>query len=316
MKILFLFKPAGYWEEQFIKLKEEFPDEEFIVINEPDKRIMGLQHADAVVTGRLTKDEVRSSKNLKAVIVPFTGLNNFPLKVLKERNIAIFNTHANAPFVAERAVSLALALLGRVVEFHNDMSKGVWNRSHDNDDLWTSIRNRTCGILGYGNIGKHIAEYLKPFGCRIIGLKRNAVKEIHDPADEVSSNLDHVVSSSSIIFNVLPLSPETKEFINSSNIEKFKGKYIISVGRGETISEEALYNALKDNIVAGAALDVWYKYPGKNPEPVEPANLPFWKLKNVVMSPHCASHTKEAVNSMIEDTCNNIKSFLKLNIKK
>jgi len=310
MNILFLFNLDGTWKQKYEDLKKEFPQVNFSNVTDPGKRAEALKDCDAVVSGRISAEEIESAKNLKVIFVPFTGLNSFPLEIIKSKNIIISNTHANAPYVAERAVTLALSLLGRVVELHNDLAKGKWSRTHDNDDLWRSLRGRTCGILGLGNIGLNIAKLLKPYDCRITGFKRNTHSIPAGFEGEVSSDLAYVLDSSEIIFVSIPLNPETKHLLNAQNLPKMKGKYIINVGRGETIHEEALYNALKDGTLAGAALDVWYKYPGKNPEPVMPSNFPFWELNNVIMSPHKASHTIEAVNAMIDDTAENIRSYI------
>ena len=310
MKILFLSRLSEDWNEYLNKLKEEFPGVEFEINDNPEERINEMQNSDAVIAGRLTAEEIESAEKLKAVIVPFTGLNNFPIDIINKKNIKLYNTHANAQFVAEHAVAMALALMGKVVEFENDLKKGKWNRTKEADDMWTSIRKKNIGILGYGHIGKYLAKYLKAFDCYIIGFRRNLDLDSNDFADEISNNIDEVIAKSDVLFNVLPLNPETKHIINAEKIAKMKGKYIITVGRGETISEEAMYNGLKDGILAGAAIDVWYKYPGKSEEPVMPANFPFWKLPNVVMSPHKSAHTAQAVRAMIEDTCENIRKFI------
>lgn len=310
MNILFLFGLDGRWKQKYEDLKKEFPRVNFFNVTDQEKRTNALKECDAVVSGRISAEEIEAAKNLKVIFVPFTGLNSFPLEIIKSKNIIVSNTHANAPYVAERALTLALTLLGRVVEFHNDLSKGKWSRTHDNDDMWRSLRGKKCGILGLGNIGLNIAKLLKPYDCRITGFKKNAD---HSPAGfegEVSSDLGYVLEKSEIIFMSIPLNPETKHLLNAQNLLKMKGKFIVNVGRGETIHEEALYNVLKDGTLAGASLDVWYNYPGKKPEPVMPANFPFWELNNVIMSPHKASHTKEAVNAMIDDTAENIRSYL------
>ena len=310
MKVLLLFEPDGYWRKQIDDLKLQFPQVTIAVNSEPAGRTAELKTADAVVCGRLSAEELVGSNQLKAVIVPFTGLNNFPVEKIRKRNIALYNTHANAPYVAEHAIALALALLGRVNEFHNDLKQGVWNRTKKDQDMWTTLRGKRCGIMGYGNIGKCLASYLKPFDCKTTGFRRNITQTEDDSGVDLTNSLDELFQKSEVIFNLLPLSPETKHLINPQNIAKLKGKYVISVGRGETIHEETLYNALKDNSVSGAALDVWYKYPGRDNNPVMPANFPFWELPNVVMSPHKSSHTTEAVIAMIDDTCNNIKNFI------
>ncbi len=310
MNIVFLSKLDGQWEEKFRMLKEEFPKVNFTADINPDERIDALKSADAVVTGRISVDEIKQSENLKVIFVPFTGLNSFPLEIIKQKGVIISNTHANARYVAERAVTLALALLGRVAEFHNDLKAGKWSRSHDDADLWDSIQNKSVGIIGLGHIGLHIAKFIKAFGCNVYGFNRGSENPVKNIVDEVSNNLEYIIDKSDIVFVCLPLNSETKNIVNAEILAKMKGKCIVNVGRGETISEEGLYNALKDGTIKGAALDVWYNYPGKKPEPVYPAAKPFWELTNVLLSPHKSSHTIQAVNAMIDDTCENIRSYI------
>jgi lactate dehydrogenase-like 2-hydroxyacid dehydrogenase len=95
---------------------------------------------------------------------------------------------------------------------------------------------------------------------------------------------------------------------------KMTGKYLINIGRGDTVDEEGLYDSLKQGILAGAALDVWFNYPGIKGGQVLPANKPFWELPNVVLSPHKSSHVEEAIKAMIDDTFENIRSYLKTGI--
>jgi len=205
-------------------------------------------------------------------------------------------------------------LLGRIVEFHDDLKKGIWNRSIESDDMWISLYNKRVGIIGYGNIGYNIAKLLKPFNCYVTGFKRNTHKTKDDPADEISDDLNYTIDNSDIVFITLPSHESTKDIISRDVLMNMKGKYLINVGRGDTVDEDGLYDSLKDGILAGAGLDVWFKYPGKSEDPVLPANKPFWELPNVVFSPHKSSHVQEAVNAMIDDTFENIKSYLKTGI--
>lgn len=310
MNILFLNKFNGYWKEKYLGLKKEFPDVEFTATFNPDERPDALKKADAVVTGRLLEKEIEQAAKLKVIFVPFTGLNTFPLEIIRKKNIIISNTHANARYVAERAVTLALSLLGRVVEFHNDLKQGKWNRSIEDDDMWTTMQNRTCGIIGFGNIGINIAKFLKAFDCNVIGFKKYTDNSNTDNADEITGDLSYVLNKSDIVFVCLPSSGETKGLLSAELLMKMKGKYLINTGRGDTVDEVGLYNSLKNRILAGAALDVWYNYPGKKEEPVFPANKPFWELPNVILSPHKSSHTTPAVNAMIDDTVENIRLYI------
>lgn len=314
MKIVFLNNLSEHWEPGLSNLEKDFPNVTFIKDSNPEDRKNLLESADVIITGRLSEEEIKSAGNLKIIFVPFTGLNGFPLKFIKERNILISNTHANARFVAEKAVAMILALLGRVVEYHNGLKEGKWFRSFDYDDNWESIQCKTCGILGFGSIGKNIAKLLKAFDCKIIGYKRHIVKENRQEyryADEITSNLDEAISKSDIIFVCLPLNNETKGLLSGKVLSGMRGKFIVNIARGEIINEDALYASLKEKTLAGAALDVWYNYPGKNfDEPVFPSHKPIYELPNVVISPHKASNTKESIFAMIEDTLENIRSYL------
>src|SRR5258706_7343738 len=106
MNILFLNKFNDYWKDKFYSLKKEFPEINFAATFDPKERPAALTKADAVVTGRLLKEEIENSPNLKVIFVPFTGINTFPVELIKERGIIISNTHANARYVAEHADAL------------------------------------------------------------------------------------------------------------------------------------------------------------------------------------------------------------------
>jgi lactate dehydrogenase-like 2-hydroxyacid dehydrogenase len=308
--IVFLSRLTPQWDKGLEQLGSEFPDINFIKDSETSHRIDLLKNAEAAVCGKLTEEEVKLAANLKIVFVPFTGLNTFPLELLKERGIIISNTHANYNIVAEKAAALALALLGRVVEYDSDLRKGIWNLSLQRENMWTSLQNKTCGILGTGKIGSCIAKFTKAFNCLNIGFKKN-INILPEHIDEVSYNLEYVIDKSNIIFITLPLTKDTYHIIDEKVLAKMKNKYLINVGRGDLIVEEALYNALTNGTLAGAGLDVWYNYPGRSNNPVIPSNYPVHNLKNVVLSPHKASHTPEAIQAMIDDTIENIRTYLK-----
>jgi phosphoglycerate dehydrogenase-like enzyme len=309
MRISFLFRFDEHWQKKFIELQKEFPRHTLQNITDSSQRIEAIKNADAIVCGRLSEEELGNSPNLKVIFVPFTGLNNFPLNMIRERGIVISNTHANAKYVAEHAVMLAMALLGNAVDYHNRLKQGYWSRN-DEDNMWETLQWKTIGILGIGNIGVNIARMLRSFECRIIGFKKHTEGFENEYIDKVTNDLLYTVMKCDVLFAALPLTQETKGIINAEILAKMKGKYIINVGRGETISEEPLYNALKDGTLKGAALDVWYKYPGKDQEPVYPANFPFWELPNVLLSPHKSSQTEHARIEMVNDTSENIRTFL------
>jgi phosphoglycerate dehydrogenase-like enzyme len=313
MEVLFLNTLNEYWKNRIVELQTEFPDVQFVMNNNPDDRKSCLKNADAVVSGRLNEDDLANAPKLKVLFVPFTGLDNFALNKIEGKSVKVWNTHANANVVAERAIALALALLGRVTESHDKLKKGYWDMSIEDKDMWTSIQRKTCAILGLGHIGMCIAKFLKAFNCKVIGFKKHIDGTMPENVDEVTVELNDAIEKSEIIFVCLPLNEKTEGLINENALEKMEGKYLINVGRGKVIEEEALYNALKKESLKGAALDVWYNYPGKDrKEPVFPSKFPFHELPNVVLSPHKSSHTAGAIRAMIDDTIENIRSCLNM----
>lgn len=307
MKVLFVNRFNDYWEKKYLELKNDFTHCEFVHLTDSSLRIKYLSDADVVVSGRLSEEEIKAARKLKIIFVPFTGLNTFPVEKIKQRGIIISNTHANAPYVAERAVAMALSMLGRVGEFHEELKHGHWKRLLDENNMWTSIYRMNCGIVGYGNIGRNIAKILKIFECSVLGFRRSNVSCMYA---EITNDLEKLVSESVLIFVCLPETDSTKDLISKDLLMKMYGKYLVNVGRGSTVNEEALYLSLKQGILKGAAIDVWYKYPRKHDDDMMPSEFPFWELNNVLLSPHKSSHTEQAIKAMIDDTCENIRTYL------
>lgn len=316
--ILFLNKLNEYWIEKIKKLKEEFPDSTFITFRDiPNPKDL-IPKANGLVIRYVSNEEIENAKNLEIIFVPWAGIEFLSKEMLKKKGIILANTHGNAIAVAEHAVSLCIALLGRIVEFHNDLKKGLWHgfvRGSPKEDFWVSLRGMKCGILGLGNIGLQIAKILKcGFDCHIIGFKKHSPKEKIEFVDEIVFDLLEVIQKSDILFVTLPLTKETRNLLNWEILSKMKGKFLINVGRGLIIEEYALYRALKEEILAGVALDVWYNYPKNKDEVSLPSLYPIHTFKNVVISPHIGGFTKEGQLSLIDETIENIKSYLRTGI--
>jgi lactate dehydrogenase-like 2-hydroxyacid dehydrogenase len=312
MKILFFDSLNEYWQNKLQILEKEFPETKFIRVEDQNQRIRLLKDADAVVCGRITEEQLENAPALKAIFVPFTGIDSFPVEYIHRKNILISNTHANSKYVAEHAVTLALSVMGRVVEFHEDLYRGKWNLFRlTQSNYWTTIQGKTCSVIGYGEIGKHIARMLKGFDCKIVAFKKYVTPNL-PYADYVTGDLTDAIKRGEIIFICLPLSKDTNNIISKDLLMKMTGKFLVNIGRGALVDEEGLYISLKDGILGGAGLDVWYNYPGrKNPEPVLPSNYPIHELRNVVMSPHKSGLTRESINGMTDDVVENIKTFIK-----
>lgn len=271
-----------------------------------------LPELDVIVSGLFTKDEMDRAKNLKAIFVPLVGVNHLPLALFKERNLEVYNCHGNAESVAERALALALAGLGRVVEYHNDLLKSKWHGfwvGGGAEDNWKSIYGMQATILGTGAIGQALARMLKAFNCTVKGWRRRDLKETIPNFDHVGTDIHEALKGSELVFAILPLTDQTKGIIDAKAIETMEGAYFVNVGRGDTVDEEALYNALKNNKLKGAGIDVWFQYP-KGPNEKAMSRFPYWELPNVVLSPHIAGTTHEATLENVKEIGENILLWL------
>lgn len=314
MKIIFMNRLEQEWIKALENLRLEFKNVEFLIPSDQFEFQTILESADAVVGDRFSSEDILNAKNLKVIFVPWTGVNTLPWKAIKERHIIVSNNHANAEVVAERAIALILSLMGRIVEYHNDLSKGIWHGFSGGDAegaFWTSLRNKNCGIVGTGSIGREIAKLLKAFNCKTIGFKKQKTSEKIDFIDEITFDLEYLVSKSDAVFIALPLTAQTKGIINQNIISRMEDKFLVNISRGDIIDEKALYDGIKDGILAGAAIDTWYRYPTKALPATLPSAYPIHNFKNVIVSPHVGSLTIEGVEGMIDATIDNIRSYIR-----
>uniref|UniRef100_A0A7C3N8X5 Hydroxyacid dehydrogenase n=1 Tax=candidate division WOR-3 bacterium TaxID=2052148 RepID=A0A7C3N8X5_UNCW3 len=311
MEVRFAGCKSDYWKGKINQLKEKYPEISFFEINR-DFEKEEIEFTDILITYRLKKEHVEFSKRLKYLFVPYAGLNNFPLQVLKEKNIIVCNSHENTKYVAERAFALTLALLGKIVLFHNDLKKGFWHREGLYKEYWETLRGKKCSIIGAGNIGIDLAKFLKVFNCEIMGVKKRLKNyEKIQNFDLLTDDINKALSFGQIIFLTLPLTKESENLINEKNIYLLEGKYLVNVSRGKIVNEKVLYDSLKNKILKGAALDVWYTYPKEGEENKKlPSNYPIYELDNVVISPHKGAHTREAEEGDIDFTVSNLTNLL------
>ncbi len=256
-----------------------------------------LKDADTVIAGSFKPEQYHP--DLKHIVIPFTGHNGIHIPTLKTHGIKLFNTAVHAPFVAEKAIQLMFALLGKTVLYHNNLSNGNWsNRNNSARIPWVSVHKKSIGIYGYGRIGQAVHSYLKPFDVEVYIIDRN--KDFPD-VNKVK-NLTNLVQCSDIVFITAPLSKETNGAFDAQVFSHFQNRYLINVGRGPIIDEKALYDALKENSIKGFASDVWFQYP-KQEESLYPSQYPVHTFDNVVMTPHCGGLTETSPQLMMEDVC-------------
>lgn len=312
MNILFYTHLTAEFPEVIEPYINKYAEYNFILAKDRKEYKESVKFANVLITGNPSDDDIRITQRLKLLIIPFTGISQLNLKLLEQKGIKVANSHGNALVVAERAISLALACCGRVVEFHNDQSKGNWHRTGDKVrpfDYWFSLIGKHISILGTGEIGRNIAKLLSGFNCDIVGFKRTT-SEIPKYFRSITNNIKEALSFGEVVFITLPITEETRHIINSTNISMLNGKFLINIGRGDLVEEEALYTALKNGYIKGAGIDTWYEYPSNGKKNITGSKFPFHKLASVVISPHASSHTPEGKKGQLNGALEVLDQYL------
>ncbi|HUT15503.1 MAG TPA: D-2-hydroxyacid dehydrogenase [Anaerolineae bacterium] len=221
--------------------------------------------------------------NLKLIIRGGVGLDNIDASYARSKGIEVRNTPtASANSVAELTIGCLLALLRQIPQATASMKAGKWEKNALSKG--TDLAGKTLGLIGCGNIGTAVAQKAAALGVEVLFYRRTPTKL--DCASQVS--LDELFARSDLISLHVPYTPATHYIIGAEAFEKMKdGVYIVNCGRGGTLDEAALYDAIVRGKVAGAALDVFE-------DEKEERGKRFMDLPQVISSPHCGAGTGEA----------------------
>lgn len=252
------------------------------------------------VKKKLGPAELGEYPNLKMIAVAFTGYDSVDEKYCREKGIAVYNVPAySTNSVAELTLGLAISLLREIPKGNNIIRSDGWDLGRPGIEM----NGKTVGICGTGAIGLRTAQLFKAFGCEVIGWSRSRRPEFESVGRYIDS-LDELCAVSDIISINVPSNEETKGLIGEKQLDHMKSSaYLINTARGPVVDEKALYSALKDKKIAGAALDVF------SAEPIVPGN-PILSLDNVILTPHIAFKTEEALKRRAEITLKNMNSFI------
>ncbi len=266
---------------------------------------------DGLIGGKLNTSLLEKHPNLKFNYIPYTGLNGIDIELALAHNIDVYNSHDHAVNVAEKALMLALSLLGNLILYHTNLMKGDFsNRNNQYRVGWKSLFNMKVGFYGYGHIGKELKKLLEPFNCQFLAYDKYETLTIN----QVDS-LEALVEASEIIFICVPLTQLTTGSINERHLSLMSQKYLVNVARGKVINEEDLYNALQKKTLKGFASDVWFTHPKEKDSISFPSKYPIHDFTNVVMTPHSAAFSdgsKEKVFSNVLSDIELISSGSKL----
>lgn len=236
----------------------------------------------------IDKQALEAADLLQVIARYGVGLDNLDLDFTRKKGIVVtYTPGANSVSVAELTVGLILSLARQIPTAVIATRSGEWPRFSG-----ITLENKIVGLIGLGSIGKQTALRLKSFNCHLLVYEPYPDMQFVNQNQIELANQDKVLQSSDFVSLHLPLVPDTRKIVNTKFINKMKtGAYLINTARGELVDETSLIQSLQTGKLAGAAIDVFSK------EPPDPQS-PLLKMPNVIVTPHCASHTDGATNAM------------------
>jgi len=255
---------------------------------------------------KVTKNIIKAGKKLKVIGRAGAGVDNIDVVTAKEKNILVMNTPGgNTNATAEHTLALILSLLRKVPYSNDTTHKGKWEKKNIKG---SELSNKTLGIIGFGNVAIRLSNLVKGFDMNILTYSKSLASRQEKFPDIKNVSFDELITTSDIISFHCKATPDGKPLINKEHYKKMKPTtVIINAARGNIVDENDLNNALNNNLIAGAAIDVYSKEPAKE-------NILFNNPK-VILTPHIAASTTEASIVVAEMIANQICKFLLKGVK-
>jgi phosphoglycerate dehydrogenase-like enzyme len=290
-----------------------------VVTSERNAKSMleNAKDADIVASIRVPGDFIYKAQNLKMIQSLGAGIDKIDRQAVLERgDIIVCNNPVNAPEVAEYATMLLFSASKHIITSDRTLRKGDWTHGWGSPNPNVEIRNKICLIIGLGNIGSEIAKRLKGFDLTINAVSRTGTSSNLHLVDNITSleKMKSFVQEADFIILSLPLTDLSRGMINEEVISWMKSTAIfVNISRGEIVDEAALYHALKEKRILGAALDVWWRYPqfGKAEMKFPSSDFPYHELDNLVLSPHRAAYSVNTEKAHIKYAGENILRFIR-----
>ena len=248
-----------------------------------------IKDVDGIIIGidDLNAQIIKQARNLKIISKYGVGVDNIDIKAATAQGIVVTNTpKANIDAVADLTFALMLALARRIPEANRETKAGNWKKF-----IGTSVWRKKLGVIGLGKIGRQVVKRAQGFEMEILCHDIIQEEEFARQFDIRYVDLETLLKESDYITIHAPLNDATRDMIGYKELEMInENAFLINTSRGGIINEKALYDALKNNEIKGAALDSYKEEP--------PENSPLMELENVIMTSHNGAYTKEAINNM------------------
>lgn len=306
MKILFA-APENAWGGFLGLLRAQIPEHDFEATG--GFQVESLAGADVLIPtmAHITREILHTADRLRLVQQCGSGLESVDIKAASELGIPVANVptdiSGNADSVAELAIYLMIGLSRKVQEASRRLKKGLMGEPQG-----LALRGRTVGIVGLGGIGRALIQRLKPFGVKMLGIKRTNPLEAKEALGLEWAGGPHqlheMLARSDYVVLCLPVTSESLNLIDDKAFEHMKpDSFLINVSRGGLVSREALARALFENRIAGAGLDVFWQEP---PDPEDPIFN-----TNILATPHIAGSTDDSMRGIVAGVAENIRRIEK-----
>lgn len=307
MKAVFLdYASLAQNDLDFSELQAVFENLTLYPASTEEQVLERIQEADVVITNkvRISAEVIQQLPQLKLILISATGTNNVDLVQTKKSGIVVCNCQAyGTSAVAQHTLMLMLALSTSVIQYHQAVQKGEWQKAQQFcllDFPIVELAGKTLGIIGYGELGQAVAQLAKAFGMRImVGALPNR------PQREGRVQLDELLSQADYVTLHCPLTDETKDLIDAKAFDRMKSSaFLINCARGGIVNEQALADALIHKKIAGAATDVLTVEPPKQGNVLLDTNIP-----NLIITPHSAWGSVDARQRIVQQLMENVIAF-------
>ena len=304
MKILISDKMSNKVEDV---LKSKSIDYDIKTGLEPNELKLIIDNYDGILirsATKLTANILENCSNLKVIGRAGVGVDNVDLDVATKNKILVMNTPlGNLEATAELTVGLMFSLYRHIHNANASTHEGKWEKAKF---MGTELKGKTLGIVGFGNIGQRVAEICKVIGMQILTNSNSASDEDLNNFGAKKVSTEELISSSDVLSLHTKLNDQTKNMLNKESIATMKSSsVIINCARGGLINESDLKEALNNDVIAGAAIDVYETEPATE-------NVMFG-AKNLLLTPHLGASSKEAQSNVAIDVANQVADFLKEN---
>lgn len=307
MKGVFLdFKTIDQQDLDFSVLTSTLSDWELFEGTAQEQIISRIKDAQIIITNKVPISAacLAQAHQLKCIMVAATGCDHIDLIKAREMGITICNVAGySTASVIQQTIGFLISMASRLVEYHQLVQEGAWSRATQfclQDYQTQELAGKTLGIVGFGAIGKGVADVAKALGMKILIAKR-----AEDTREGRVSLMDLLPEVDALTLHC-PLTAETRNLIDAVALSKMKrGALLVNVGRGGLVNEQALAEALLSGHLGGAAVDVLSTEPPPKTHPLLVQPIP-----RLIITPHVAWATREARQRLLDEIVLNIKAFV------